>query len=266
MAYYKEIVRLLILGLTIMTMTTACQAQSVSRKEDGIPSLATLPATILPPGNQANCEPSTLETCTRQLLRFSSDEIEVPKTSEEVRSTCGVIKNGTKCIRKYMSNCAPPVIRQMSKMAMGGVTRTINKRCSEDGILLFLSHRDCIRAIKHPAQQCYRNLVRDMYRIRGASNEQLHPSVCCFLSKMHECNSDSMRKNCKEESQEYYGQEIGKLMDEMLELICPANLRWGLKECQDIDSQLPDTVDIPEGEDISILPLIMDLMKRLTIE
>lgn len=175
-----------------------------------------------------------------------------------------LIKNGTRCIKKYMANCAPSVIRQMGKMAMGGVSRTINKRCSPEGVQTFLSHRDCIVSIKKPAQECYQGLVRDLYRIRETSNNNLlHPAVCCFISKMHECNSQALMTLCKEESQEFYGQETGKLMDEMMELICPTTLRWGLKSCTDIDAQMSASLDMPEGEKMSILPLILDLMKRL---
>jgi hypothetical protein len=81
---------------------------------------------------------------------------------------------------------------------------------------------------------------------------------------MHECNSIALKQNCREDSQEYYGQETGKLMDEMMELICPSNLRWGRKDCEDVANKLPDSGE-GGGEDSkeSILPLVMDLMKRL---
>lgn len=80
---------------------------------------------------------------------------------------------------------------------------------------------------------------------------------------MHECNTEAVLNNCKEESQEYYGQETAKLMDEMMDLICPENLRWGLTDCDKLESNLPQTSDDLSDEDLSILPLVMDLMKRL---
>ena len=179
-----------------------------------------------------------------------------------------VIKNGTRCIRRYVTNCTPSVFRQMSKIAMAGVSKTINKRCSPEGIQNFLSHRQCIVSIKKPAQECYQNLVKDFYRIRQIQDKNLlHPSLCCYISKMHECNSNALKSFCKQDSQEeFYGQETGKLMDEIMELACPENLRWGQKDCNDLDSSLVpslDDVKVGDEEGMTILSLVIDIMKKL---
>jgi hypothetical protein len=80
---------------------------------------------------------------------------------------------------------------------------------------------------------------------------------------MHECNTNVMRSSCKEESlKKFYGHETEKMADDLMELICPSNLRWGTADCTQVAGKLPQ-VDIGEDENPSILPLIIDLMKRL---
>ena len=168
----------------------------------------------------------------------------------------------------------------MGKMALNGVMRAINKRCSADGVQDFLAHRECIVNIKKPAQVCYHSMVADLYRIKGTQAEMLHPAICwsvlrlpllpsnarpsspSFLSKMHECNSQALKSSCKEESKQFYGHETEKMADDLMELICSANLRWGTQDCAQVDAKVAKGV-APEDQDLSILPLIIDLMKRL---
>ena len=87
--------------------------------------------------------------------------------------------------------------------------------------------------------------------------------TCCFISKFHECNSGVIIKMCKEESQEYYTQEANKLMDEIMELICPSNFRWGEEDCTRITAELPE-IEFPDDEPPMLLPLVLDMMKKFT--
>ena len=176
----------------------------------------------------------------------------------------------------------------MGKMALNGVMRAINRRCSSEGVKDFLAHRECIVNIKKPAQICYHAMVRDLYRISGAETELLHSAICwsvllpaclpvCLLSpsrsnvfclddssisKMHECNSNALKTACKEEAKQLYGHETERMADDLMELICPANLRWGTSDCSQVDDKLGKG-EAADDEDLSILPLIINLMKRL---
>lgn len=80
---------------------------------------------------------------------------------------------------------------------------------------------------------------------------------------MHECNSEALKSSCKaEDRKQLYGHETERMVDDMMELICPSNLRWGQPDCRRVEDQMPDS-DVPAVESLSILPLIMNLMKRL---
>lgn len=79
---------------------------------------------------------------------------------------------------------------------------------------------------------------------------------------MHDCNAAALDASCKEESKQFYGHETEKMADDLMELICPANLRWGSKDCTSVAEKLKDA-GLPDDENLSILPLIIDLMKRL---
>ena len=80
---------------------------------------------------------------------------------------------------------------------------------------------------------------------------------------MHECNTEALNSSCKEESKQFYGHETEKMADDLMELICPSNLRWGTEDCKRVAEKLADA-DVPEDENLSILPLIINLMKRLS--
>lgn len=82
-----------------------------------------------------------------------------------------------------------------------------------------------------------------------------------FISKFHECNGDAIRKVCKEDSQEYYIQESSKLMDELMELFCPASYRWGTDDCTAATADLPEP-NMPTDKTPTILPLLVDMMKQ----
>lgn len=79
---------------------------------------------------------------------------------------------------------------------------------------------------------------------------------------MHECNSEALMSSCKEESRQFYGHETEKMADDLMELMCPSNLRWGTADCNHVAAKLAE-VDIPADENLSILPLIVGIMKRL---
>ena len=112
-------------------------------------------------------------------------------------------------------------------------------------------------------QACYRNMVADMYRIKDVERAKLLPGVCCYLSRLHECNIEAVKGSCKEESQEYFGQESGKLMDELMEMLCPPSSRWGQPTCTDLNATLPQA-SIPEGTNPSLIPLVFSLMERIS--
>jgi len=214
-----------------------------------------------PVNGQDKCSPEKLKDCMGKLSRYRDPEFPIPKTEDEVAASCNVIKNGSRCVRSYFNKCAPPTIKQMTNVAMAGVSRTINSNCSPKGIRTFLTHRDCVEKAREPLQGCYSNLVSDVYRIRGASERsKMHTAACCYISKFYECSGTSIKKICRPDSQAYYIQESTKLMDELMELFCPANLRWGTKECTDTTSVLPEA-EVPAG-DSSILPLVIDMMKQ----
>jgi len=82
------------------------------------------------------------------------------------------------------------------------------------------------------------------------------------VSKFHECNADKTREVCKPESHEFYIAESSKVMDELMELFCPDNIRWGTKECTDVTANAPEPT-MPDGTP-SLLPAVIDLMKQFT--
>lgn len=80
---------------------------------------------------------------------------------------------------------------------------------------------------------------------------------------MHECNAGALKSACNSESsKQLYGHETERMVDDLMEMICPSNLRWGQPDCTQVDERLTST-DVPAEENMSILPLIINLMKRL---
>lgn len=152
----------------------------------------------------------------------------------------------------------------MTRIAMSGVTKTINKHCSDQGVADLLQHRQCISDVRSEIKSCYDGLVYDFYQIRMSDNRKdWHPMTCCFISKFHECNVKAVNEKCEESSRAYYSEEANKLMDELMELICPPNYRWGEDDCTQLVADMK-MVDPPEGENPMLLPLIIDMMKKYT--
>lgn len=88
------------------------------------------------------------------------------------------------------------------------------------------------------------------------------PHTRSFISKMHECNAEALKSSCEEKSRQFYGHETEKMADDLMELMCPSNLRWGTADCERVAAKMAE-VDVPADENLSILPLIISLMKRL---
>ncbi|KAI1285319.1 hypothetical protein HDE_11727 [Halotydeus destructor] len=213
---------------------------------------------------KADCSAERLEQCTRNLLQYTKDDVPVPENEQQVLDNCDIIRNGSQCVRSYFMKCSPSMVRQMTKVVMAGVTRTINKNCSPNGVKELLKHRDCINDVKLEIRSCYTELVRDVYRIKESPRENLHPLTCCFVSKFQKCTTDAIVKTCREESREYYIQESTKLMNELLELFCPESYRWGMSDCAAVATGLPEPNMPEDGKTPTILPLVIDMMKQFT--
>ena len=149
---------------------------------------------------------------------------------------------------------------------MSGLTKRINKNCSPFGIQEILKHRECMSKSREALKLCYKQGVKDIYSIRMSEDKtKWHPLMCCFGSRAHGCALTAVKQNCEGVNLEYFAKESTQLVDEMMDTFCPPNISWGRSECAEIVVGLPD-VPLPRDRNVTILPMILDLVKEFTIE
>lgn len=154
----------------------------------------------------------------------------------------------------------------MARVVVSGVMKRINKNCSPLGMQEILRHTDCMQSSRGALKQCYKQGVKDIYTLRMSEDRtKWHPLMCCFGSRGYDCATTAVKQNCDPENLEYFQKESTQLVGEMMDTFCPSNLVWGKSECADLVANLPE-VTLPTDRNITILPMIMDIVKEFSIE
>ncbi|KAI1291935.1 hypothetical protein HDE_07517 [Halotydeus destructor] len=207
------------------------------------------------------CSSDMADDCTKDMLSFLKDE--PPTTEEGILANCDKMKNGSRCAKKFLKECASSSAREMAKTMVSGISKVVNRHCSGDGPKNLLTHRPCAAQARKPLLQCHMQAVRDMYTIRGAEKENWHKLACCYATRTKECGLTAIQKNCNAESAEYFKSEAVALVSELTETFCAVDLVWGSKACADLTIDLPEP-DMPKEKAHTAFPIMLEIISGLT--
>jgi len=188
--------------------------------------------------------------------------VPLPATIDEMVQQCGVIKNSTKCFRRYLRECASPAVNQMVKQVLSGSKKAYAKHCSPTGIPETLSHRECLVTARGPAKACIKQVVRDMLTTKSADKKQWHGLSCCYSSRAYQCLTGAFTDNCNKESANYFKSDASGFVSEMMDTFCDSDHIWGATMCTQMTSGLTEA-EMPDDKR-SIFPVMIEIVKEIS--
>ncbi|RWS25281.1 hypothetical protein B4U80_05737 [Leptotrombidium deliense] len=86
--------------------------------------------------------------------------------------------------------------------------------------------------------------------------------VNSYLSKLDRCSDGIIESICNGTSVSYLKNILSGYQGEINDLVCNQGLRWGSKTCNSLTKNLK-AVDSKVKKPLSVIPIILDLMKRI---
>ncbi|XP_074594919.1 uncharacterized protein LOC141850246 [Brevipalpus obovatus] len=156
--------------------------------------------------SRVRCDRRDFEKCLSKITQVvDKNELSYATTTEDLNTTCSLLKSGIFCADEWMFRCSNDDARNIFQQIVSGSREMVREICHPGPARdAYLRIAPCLKEAIEKKQECSYWQKKLLHHPSSGSGDRDLQSFCCAFQESIKCQIEAVKSHCDQEALQYF--------------------------------------------------------------